>query len=211
MRAPVHSARIAARLTASIATTAGRAARCASGSMRPAVAQPRLAPLHDRIGSRHAARCACRSAPPSRRPSSIAPVERRRDVAEGVAHVELEADDAAVDQRGHVLDACPRRAGRRGRNRHAPSRPRCACLSASTSAVPVGGMVFGMSNTVVTPPNAAAAVPVCQVLLVRIAGIAEVHVDVDGAGQHVQAAASSVSRAGGIAVVGADRDDARRP
>ena len=36
MRAPVHSARIAARLTASIATTAGREARCASGSVRPA-------------------------------------------------------------------------------------------------------------------------------------------------------------------------------
>jgi hypothetical protein len=36
------------------------------------------------------------------------------------------------------------------------------CLSASTNAVPVGGMVLGMSNTVVTPPNAAAAVPVCQ-------------------------------------------------
>ena len=36
MRAPVHSARMAARLTASIATTAGRAAKCASGSRRPA-------------------------------------------------------------------------------------------------------------------------------------------------------------------------------
>ena len=36
MRAPVHSARIAARLTASIATTAGREAICASGSVRPA-------------------------------------------------------------------------------------------------------------------------------------------------------------------------------
>src|SRR5947199_15177 len=36
MRAPVHSARIAARLTASTATTAGRDAMCASGSMRPA-------------------------------------------------------------------------------------------------------------------------------------------------------------------------------
>jgi hypothetical protein len=28
--------------------------------------------------------------------------------------------------------------------------------------VPVGGIVFGMSNTVVTPPNAAAAVPLAQ-------------------------------------------------
>ena len=36
MRAPVHSARIAARLTASTATTAGREARCARGSVRPA-------------------------------------------------------------------------------------------------------------------------------------------------------------------------------
>ena len=30
------------------------------------------------------------------------------------------------------------------------------------SGVPVGGMVFGMSNTVVTPPNAAAAVPLAK-------------------------------------------------
>ena len=29
---------------------------------------------------------------------------RRRDLAEGVAHVELEADHAALDQRRHVLD-----------------------------------------------------------------------------------------------------------
>ena len=36
------------------------------------------------------------------------------------------------------------------------------CLAASASAVPVGGIVFGMSNTVVTPPNAAAAVPVAK-------------------------------------------------
>ena len=36
MRAPVHSERMQARLTASIATTAGREAICASGSCRPA-------------------------------------------------------------------------------------------------------------------------------------------------------------------------------
>ncbi len=36
MRAPVHSDRIAARLTASTATTAGRDAICARGSTRPA-------------------------------------------------------------------------------------------------------------------------------------------------------------------------------
>ena len=30
------------------------------------------------------------------------------------------------------------------------------------SGVPVGGIVFGMSNTVVTPPNAAAAVPLAK-------------------------------------------------
>jgi hypothetical protein len=37
-----------------------------------------------------------------------------------------------------------------------------SCLAARISALPVGGMVFGMSNTVVTPPNAAAAVPLAQ-------------------------------------------------
>jgi hypothetical protein len=35
-------------------------------------------------------------------------------------------------------------------------------LSTSTSAVPVGGIVFGMSNTVVTPPKTAAAVPLAK-------------------------------------------------
>ena len=36
MRAPVHSARMAARDTASTATTAGRDAKWAKGSVRPA-------------------------------------------------------------------------------------------------------------------------------------------------------------------------------
>ena len=112
---------------------------------------------------------------------------RRRDFAEGVAHVELEADHAAVDQLRHVARSCPRRAARRGRNRHAPSRPRSCASRRGRRAVPVAGMVFGMSNTVVTPPNAAAAVPLCPVFLVRIAGVAEMHMHVDRAGQDVQA------------------------
>ena len=36
------------------------------------------------------------------------------------------------------------------------------CLAERMSGVPVGGMVFGMSNTVVTPPNAAAIVPLAK-------------------------------------------------
>ena len=35
----------------------------------------------------------------------------------------------------------------------------------SASTVPVGGLVLGISNTVVTPPQAAAAEPVFQVSL----------------------------------------------
>ena len=50
------------------------------------------------------------------------------------------------------------------------------------------GKVFGMSNTVVTPPNAAAAVPLREIFLLRIAGIAEMDVNVDGAGQNMQPA-----------------------
>ena len=44
-----------------------------------------------------------------------------------------------------------------------------------------------MSNTVVTPPNAAAMRAALEVFLVRIAGVAEVHMHVDRAGQHVHA------------------------
>ena len=53
----------------------------------------------------------------------------------------------------------------------------------------VGGTVFGMSKTVVTPPTAARR---CRspVLLVRHAGLAEMDVDVDRAGQHSLPAAS---------------------
>ena len=64
-----------------------------------------------------------------------------------------------------------------------------------------------MSNTVVTPPNAAAAVPRREVLLVRIAGIAEMHMHVDRAGQHVQAGSVERLARGRHRLVGADRDD----
>ena len=43
--------------------------------------------------------------------------------------------------------------------------------------MPVGGMVFGMSNTVVTPPKAAAAVPLAKSSFVRIADHNNVHID----------------------------------
>jgi hypothetical protein len=37
-----------------------------------------------------------------------------------------------------------------------------SCFIFSAASVPVGGFVFGISSTVVTPPRAAAPVPVCQ-------------------------------------------------
>ena len=41
-------------------------------------------------------------------------------------------------------------------------RPARSSFSSSAATEPVGGFVLGISNTVVTPPAAAAAVPVCQ-------------------------------------------------
>ena len=186
MRAPVHSARIAARLTASIATTAGREARCASGSVRPAARMRRLAPLHDRVGLG-----VQRDALAGRRHHLESFEHRagrgRGDLAERVAHVELEADHAGLDQRRHVLDRVLAEHARRGRNRRAPFRPPSRAWRRAPPAVPTVGIVFGMSNTVVTPPKAAAMVPLREVFLLRIAGIAEVHMHVDRAGQHVHA------------------------
>jgi len=95
MRAPVHSARMAARLTASTATTRGET-DMASGSRRPAAVNAPAA-LHDRIGlgvKRNAL---------ARRRHHLESFQHRagrggRNLAEGIAHIELEADDAAFDQ-----------------------------------------------------------------------------------------------------------------
>jgi hypothetical protein len=157
---------------------------------------PRLAPFHDRIG------LGMQRDPLAGRRDDLERFQHRArrgrgDAAEGVAHIELEADDAALNQRADVLDAVFAQ-HRRGRNRHRPSAA-ILCFSASASGVPVVGSVFGMSNTVVTPPNAAAAVPLAQVFLVGIAGIAKMHVNVDRAGQDMKTGRVERLAAGGIA------------
>ena len=62
-----------------------------------------------------------------------------------------------------------------------------ATLSASASALVVGGLVFGISNTAVTPPSTADRLPGLQILLMLEPGLAEMHLAVDHAGQNVQA------------------------
>ena len=140
----------------------------------PGLTHPQLTPHHDRVGF------GMQRDPFAGRRHDSKHFQhraggRRRDLAEGVAHVELETDDAAGGQFRHVLDrvlaqqsikpevdvrflGCP-----------------CGACQRECSAFRWAGMVFGMSNTVVTPPNAAAAVA-REVLLVRIAGIAEMDV-----------------------------------
>ena len=86
----------------------------------------------------------------------------RGDLAEGVAHVELEADHAAFDERGYVLDGVLAEQAIEAEVDMRLFGGDLVLGGEHRPAVPVGGMVFGMSNTVVTPPNAAAAVPLCQ-------------------------------------------------
>ena len=50
----------------------------------------------------------------------------------------------------------------------------------------VGGVVLGISNTPVTPPSTAARLPRFQIFLVLVAGLAEMHLAVDGAGQDMK-------------------------
>ena len=55
-------------------------------------------------------------------------------------------------------------------------RPRRAVeLVGQRFGVDVGGLVFGISNTAVTPPSAAARLPVSQIFLVLDARLAEMH------------------------------------
>ena len=62
-----------------------------------------------------------------------------------------------------------------------------ASLSSIAARVVVGGLVFGISNTAVTPPSTAARLPRFEVFLVLVARLAEMDLGVDDARQHVQA------------------------
>jgi hypothetical protein len=59
-------------------------------------------------------------------------------------------------------------------------------------ALSAGGVVLGMQTTVVNPPAAAALEPVADRLLVRLAGLAEVDVDVDEPGRQATRPLASI-------------------
>ncbi len=103
-----------------------------------------------------------------------------------------------------------RRHWRRSRRRRRHDRTTCdpcarASLSAIASALSVLGLVFGISNTAVTPPSTAARLPLSRSSLASSPGLAEMDLAVDHARQHVEPGA--VDRLAGIADI-ADRDDA---
>ena len=69
------------------------------------------------------------------------------------------------------------------------SAPRCGdSIHSVISTESLTGTVFGIGQTEVKPPAAAAAVPVTMRLLVRLAGLAQVHVQIDEAGSDDEAA-----------------------
>ena len=111
----------------------------------------------------------------------------RGDFAERVAHIALEADDAAGDQSGDVFDGV------------LAEQPVKAVVDAGL----VGGdLVFGRQHLGVAgrrdgvrhvehgrdAAERRGGSAARRILLVRIAGIAEMHMHVDGAGQHMEAA-----------------------
>ena len=194
MRAPVHSARMRGAAHRFDRDNGGP-----RGDVRQRIApacarQPVLPPLHDRVGLGMQ-----RNALAGRR-HDLERFEhgaggRRGDLAERVAHVKLEADDAAVDELGDMSRSCPRQADRRGQNQRTPCLAAMACLAASAC----GGA--GRRNGVRHIEHRGDAAergrrgPGPPILLVRIARIAEMHVDVDGAGKDVQAGRVESSRA----------------
>ena len=85
---------------------------------------------------------------------------RRRQIAEGIPHETFEACNSAFNQRFKLIDIV---LGKEAVEAVIDVRFACRFLfSFSAAGLAVGGSTFGISNTVVTPPMAAAAVPVCQ-------------------------------------------------
>ena len=76
---------------------------------------------------------------------------------------------------------------RRRRSRNTCARARVRPCAASASALTVAGLVFGISNTAVTPPSTADRLPDLEVFLVLEPRLAEMHLGVDDAWQDMQA------------------------
>ena len=131
---------------------------------------------------------------------------RRRDLSERVAHVELEADHSALDQRGHVLDRVLAQQA---------VKPEIDVRVRAGDAVLVGqhrrraGGRDGVGHVehgghAAERRGRRAGLPI---LLVRIARIAKMHVHVDGAGQDVESARVERLACRRHRRLGPDRDD----
>ena len=127
-------------------------------------------------------------APQDRRDAGVVLDQQR---AGGRAHEHLDAGRARQPlQLRDVLRRCRACRRPRRRNRNACGAFARATLSARASAVVVSGLVFGISNTAVTPPRTAAARARFQIFLVGQARLAEMHLRVDDAGQDGEAGGS---------------------
>jgi hypothetical protein len=88
-----------------------------------------------------------------------------------------------------MIDVLARAADKEGEIAMHPVMTRASPSSAKASSVTVSGLVFGISNTPVTPPKHRAARSGFEIFLMRQAGLAEMHLRVDHAGQDMQALA----------------------
>ena len=185
--------------------------RRARGDMRQRIVaagahQPLLAPFHDRVGLG-----VQRNALAGRRHDlegfQHGAGRGRGDLAESVAHIELEADHAAGDQRRHVGDGVVAEqaveaeidAGfLRGDGVLGGKRRGVAGRRDGVRHVEHGGDAAERGGRGAARP----------VLLVRIAGIAEMDVNVDGAGQDMQPARVEGFRSRRHRGIGADRENA---
>ena len=83
-------------------------------------------------------------------------------------------------------------------------------LAAKASALVVGGLVFGISNTAVTPPRTADRLPEARSSLCSRPGLAEMNLAIDHPGQDVEAGGVD-GLAGHALADGADLGDAAVP
>ncbi len=150
------------------------------------VAHAGLAPLHDRVGL-GMERDALAGAGNDFESLEHRAGRRARDLAEGVAHVELEADDAAVDQNRHMRDGV---LAEEAVEAEVHMRvPGCDVVLRRQHLGRAGrrdgvGHVEHRGDATEGRRRGAAL----EIFLVGIAGIAEMHMHVDGAGKDMQPA-----------------------